>query len=262
MRTTVCLAGLFGLLLVRGAAQEAKPTPEVRNILAPTGRLRVGLYLGNPASYVKDPRTGQTAGVGFELGRELARWLDVPFEEAIYPNNGAVLEGMRAGKVDVLFTNATPARANEIDFTQPYLEVEAGYLVPAGSRIAAIADVDRTGIRVGVMEGSTSSATLPGLLKKASVVRVPTIDAVLQMLSSQQLDAFATNKSILFEMSDSLRGSSVLDGRYGVEQLSLGLPKGRDAALPYVRAFISTAVSSGLVQTAVERSGLRGGNIK
>ena len=113
-----------------------------------------------------------------------------------------------------------------------------------------------------MMEGSTSSATLPGLLKNASVIRVPTVDAVIQMLSARQLDAFATNKSILFEMSDSLRGSSVLDGRYGVEQLSLGLPKGREAALPYVRTFISTAVSSGLVAAAVQRSGLRGGNIK
>ena len=261
MRTRVCLAGLLGLLLVRGAAQETKPTPEVRKIVAPTGSLRVGLYLGNPGSYLKDPVTGQATGVGYELGTELARWLGVPFEAVVYPNNGAVLEGMRAGKVDVLFTNATAARAKEIDFTQPYLEVEAGYLVPAGSRVASIADVDKTGIRVGVMEGSTSSATLPGLLKNAFIVRVPTVDAVLQMLSSQQLDAFATNKSILFEMSDSLRGSSVLDGRYGVEQLSLGLPKGRDAALPYVRAFISTAVSNGLVKAAVQRSGLRGGNI-
>ena len=261
MRRTMCLAGLLALLILRGTAQETKPAPEVRKILAPTGSLRVGLYLGNPSSYLKDPITGQATGVGFELGRELARWLGVAFEEVVYPNNGAVLEGMRAGKVDVLFTNATPARAKEIDFTQPYIEVEAGYLVPAGSAIATISDVDKMGVRVGVMEGSTSSATLPGLLKNASVVRVPTVDAVIQMLSARQLDAFATNKSILFEMSDSLRGSSVLDGRYGVEQLSLGLPKGREAALPYVRAFISTAVSNGLVQAAVQRSGLRGGTI-
>lgn len=261
MRATMCLAALLALLILRGAAQETKPAPEVQKILAPTGSLRVGLYLGNPSSYLKDPITGQATGVGFELGRELARWLGVTFEEVVYPNNGAVLEGMRAGKVDVLFTNATPARAKEIDFTQPYIEVEAGYLVPAGSAIATISDVDKTGVRVGVMEGSTSSATLPGLLKNASVVRVPTVDAVIQMLSARQLDAFATNKSILFEMSDSLRGSSVLDGRYGVEQLALGLPKGREAALPYVRAFVSTAVSNGLVKAAVQRSGLRGGNI-
>lgn len=248
--------------MVRGAAQDKAPSPEVRTVLAPAGRLRVGLYLGNPSSLLKDPVSGQASGVGFELGRELAKWLDVPFEQVVYPNNGAVLEGMRAGNVDVVFTNATPARAKEIDFTQPYLEVEAGYLVPKGSPVATIADVDKPGIRVGVMEGSTSAATLPGLLKNASVVRVPNVETVIEMLSARKLDAFATNKSILFEMSDTLRESSVLEGRYGVEQLALGLPKGREAGLPYVREFVAAAVSNGLVKAAVDRAGFRGGNIK
>jgi polar amino acid transport system substrate-binding protein len=263
MRTTSFLTiGILGLMILRGGAQEPGPSPEVRKVLAPAGTLRVGLYLGNPSSLLKDPVSGHETGIGFELGRELARRLDVPFERVIYPNNGAVLDGMRAGNVDILFTNATPARAKEVDFTQPYLEVEAGYLVPRGSSIAAIADVDKPGVRVGVMEGSTSSVLLPGLLKNASVVRVPTTDAVIEMLSSRTLDAFATNKSILFEMSDSLPGSSVLDGRYSVEQLALGLPKGREAGLAYVRAFVSAAISSGLVKAAMQRAGLRGGNIK
>ena len=263
MRTTFWLAVvLLGGLIVRGAAQDRAPSPDVRNVLAPTGRLRVGLYLGNPSSFLKDPVSGQESGVGFELGRELAKRLDVPFEQVVYPNNGAVLEGMRAGKVDVVFTNATPARAKEIDFTQPYLEVEAGYLVPKGSPVATIADVDKPGIRVGVMEGSTSAVTLPGLLKNASVVRVPNVETVIEMLSARSLDAFATNKSILFEMSDKLRESSVLEGRYGVEQLALGLPKGREAGLPYVREFVAAAVSNGLVKAAVDRAGFRGGNIK
>ena len=263
MRTTFWLiVGMVAGLIVRGAAQETKPTPEVRKVLAPTGKLRVGLYLGNPSSLLKDPVSGQLSGVGFELGRELARWLDVPLEQAVYPNNGAVLEGMRAGNVDVVFTNATPARAKEIDFTQPYLEVEAGYLVPKGSPVATIADVDKPGIRVGVMEGSTSAVTLPGLLKNASVVRVPNVESVIEMLSARSLDAFATNKSILFEMSDKLSESSVLEGRYGVEQLALGLPKGREAGLPYVREFVAAAVSNGLVKAAVDRAGFRGGNIK
>lgn len=238
-------------------AQAAKPSPEVRKVLAPTGRLRVGLYVGNPSSLM-EPRGSERTGVGFELGREFARWLDVPFEPVVYPNNGAVLEGLRAGNVDVVFTNATPARAKEIDFTQPYLEVEAGYLVPPGSSIESVADIDRAGVRVGVMEGSTSSVTLAGLLKSAAVVRVPSVEKVTEMLSARTLEAFATNKSILFEISDTLPGSRVLAGRYSVEQLSLGIPKGRELGLAYARNFVTSAVSSGLVKAAVARAGLRG----
>lgn len=252
---------MLGLLIVRGTAQDMKPSPEIRKILAPTGKLRVGLYRGNPSSLLQ-PVAGQPTGVGFELGREFARWLDLPFEPIVYPNNGAVLEGVRSGNVDVVFTNATAARAKEIDFTQPYLEVEAGFLVPQGSSIATLADVDKPGVQVGVMEGSTSSTTLPGLLKNASVVRLRTIDRVTEMLSRRTLDAFATNKSILFEMSDTLPGSRVLEDRYGVEQLALGIPKGREPGLAYARSFVAAAVSSGFVESAVKRAGFRGGAVK
>lgn len=239
-----------------------KPTPEVRQVLAPAGRLRVGLYEGNRASYLRDPASGVTTGVAFELGRELARWLQVPLEAIPFPNNGAVLEAVRAGKIDVIFTNATPARAKEIDFTQPYIEAEAGYLVPPNSSIATQTDIDKDGIRVGVMEGSTSSTTLPGLFKSASIVRVPNIATVVEMLSSGKLDTFATNKSVLFDLSDKLPGSVVLDGRYGVEQLALGIPKGRELGLPYVRRFIASAISDGFVKWAIGRSGFRGGSVK
>ncbi len=140
--------------------------------------------------------------------------------------------GFGLARLDVLFTNATPARAKEIDFTQPYIEVEAGFLVPKGSRIAIFEDVDASGVRVGVMDGSTSAVTLPALLKNASVVRVPTIDGVREGLSAGTLDAFATNKSILFEVSDSLPGATVLAGRYGVEQLALGIPRAEMRGCP------------------------------
>jgi polar amino acid transport system substrate-binding protein len=240
-----------------GKADTTAPSAEIRALLAPARALRVGLYTGNPSSLLLSS-SGHETGVGLELGRELARRLDVPFEPVVYPNNGAVLDGLRAGKIDVVFTNATAARAKEIDFTQPYLEVEAGYLVARQSALATIGEVDKAGVRVGVMEGSTTSTTLPGILPHASIVRVPTIDKVKEMLAVGTLDAFATNKSILFELTDALPGSKVLAGRYNVERLALGIPKGRDAGLPYVRSFVSAAVSSGLVKSAVERAGLRG----
>lgn len=93
MRSTVLTIVLLGLFVSHVAAQETKPTPEVRKALAPAGALRVGLYLGNPSSIVREPVAGQATGIGFELGRELARWLDVPFQPVIYQNNGAVHRG-------------------------------------------------------------------------------------------------------------------------------------------------------------------------
>jgi polar amino acid transport system substrate-binding protein len=128
--------------------------------LAPTGKLRVGLYPGTPTSIIGDPASGNAKGVGFELGRALAQRAGIPFEPVVFPNNAEVLAAAKAGSVDMVFTNATPARRKDLDFSPTALQVEQGYLVPAGSAIRALDQIDRAGVRVGVSEGSTSEATL------------------------------------------------------------------------------------------------------
>lgn len=252
------LAAIFGLLLAACASTQSPPSTEVRQALAPTGKLRVGVYLGSPTSMIRDGATGETKGVSVDLGKELARRLGVPFEQVEYRRIAEVLEGMKSGQVDFTISNATPARAKDVDFTQPLLSIELGYLVPHGSPVSALADVDQPGIRIGVTQGSTSQSTLPRELKNAAVVPAPTLKGAVEMFSQRKLDAFATNKAILFEMSDSLPGSRVLDGRWGVEHLAIAIPKGRDQGMPYMRKFVEDAKSEGLVTRAAERAGLRG----
>lgn len=259
MRTTQrLLAVVLGLLLTACAGMHRPPTPEVRQVLAPTGKLRVGVYPGSPTSMIRDAASGETKGVSVDLGRELARRLGVPFEQVEYRRIAEVLEGMKSGQVDFTISNATPARARDVDFTQPLLSLELGYLVPSGSPVSALADVDLPGIRVGVTQGSTSQSTLPHELKNAAVVPAPTLKSAVEMLSQRRLDAFATNKAILFEMSDALLGSRVIDGRWGLEHLAIAIPKGRDQGMSYMRKFVEDAKSEGLVTRAVERAGLRG----
>jgi polar amino acid transport system substrate-binding protein len=259
MRTTQrLLTSVVGLLLVACAGMHSPPTPEVRQVLAPTGKLRVGVYPGSPTSMIRDAVSGETKGVSIDLGRELARRLGVPFEQVEYRRIAEVLDGMKSGQVDFTISNATPARARDVDFTQPILSIELGYLVPSGSPVSALADVDLPGIRVGVTQGSTSQSTLPRELKHAAVVPAPTLNSAVEMLAQRRLDAFATNKAILFEMSDALPGSRVIDGRWGLEHLAIAMPKGRDHGMSYMRKFVEDAKSEGLVTFAVERAGLRG----
>lgn len=232
--------------------------PEVRQALAPTGRLRVGVYLGSPTSMVQDPKTGQRVGVALDLGRELARQLGVPFEPVEYRRVAEVLDAMKAGAVDFTFTNATAARARDVEFTVPLIDLELGYLVPPGATLQSAADADRPGMRIGVTEGSTSQGTLTRDYKNATVVPAPSLKALAEMLKQRQIDAYATNKAILFEMSDGLPGFRVLDGRWGLEHLAIAIPKGRERGMAYVRQFAAQAQAGGLLQSIVEKSGLRG----
>jgi polar amino acid transport system substrate-binding protein len=256
----VLLSAVIGLpLLVAGCAATAPAAdPAVRQALAPTGTLRVGVYPGSPTSLVVNPKTGEKAGVALELGQALGQKLGVPVQVVEFGRLALVLDALKAGAVDFTFTNATEARAKDMAFTPPLIQLELGYLVQPGSAIASVVDVDRAAHRVGVTEGSSSQGVLTRTYKQAVVVPVASIKLGQEMLRQGKLDAFATNKGILFEMADDLPGFRVLDGRWGLENLAIAIPKGREAALPYVGQFAQGVQASGQLQAIITRAGLRG----
>ena len=259
LRRLTLSAALLALAVLVGCAAPAPAVdPQVRLALAPTGKLRVGVYPGSPTSMVTDAKTGEKVGVALDLGRELARQLGVPFEAVEFKRVAEVVDALKVGAVDFTISNASPARAKDVDFTAPLIDLELGYLVPPGSAMQSAADADRAGMRIGVAQGSTSQGTLTRTYKQASVVPVPSLQVAADFLKQGKLDAFATNKAILFEMSDGLPGFKILDGRWGLEHLAVAVPKGREAGLDYLNQFAQDAKTSGLLQSIIVKSGLRG----
>ena len=164
---------------------------DAREILAPTGKLRVGVYYGSPTSMVRDSKTNEVHGLSFDLGRELAKRLNVPFEQVTYQRISDVLEGMKAGDVDFTVSNSTPARAATVTFSQNLLTIELGYLVAAASPIMAIADIQKPGLRIGVTQGSTSQGAIPKLLPNAMVVPAENYKRGIEMLEHGEIDTYA-----------------------------------------------------------------------
>jgi polar amino acid transport system substrate-binding protein len=244
--------------LRRDAKDGLREIMTAHKILAPSGRLRAGVFAGSPLSMVADIRTGEIHGLCVDLGIELARRLGVPFAPVDFQRIAEVIEAMKAGGIDFTISNATAARAVDVAFSQTLLSVELGYLTSAISSIATIADIDKSGVRVGVTQGSTSQRTLPNILPNATVVPAPNSSHAIEMFERRELDVFATNKPTLFGMSDRMPGARVLDGRWGVEHLAIAIPRGRDAAMEYLRRFVAEAQTSGLLAQAVARAGLRG----
>lgn len=261
-RTTALLLALglqFGCASVTAppqAAPVAAPSAAVRDTLAPTGRLRIAVYLGSPTSLVRGG--AEERGLTVEVGRELARHLGVPAELVVFERVAQIVEALQAGRVDMTITNATPARAALVDFTAPLVGLELGYLVLPGSPVTALDQVDRAGRRIGVSQGSSSQAALTREFKQAAVVPAASLQEAGAMLKDGRLDAFATNKGILFELADGLPGARVLEGRWGLESLALAVPKGRTQGAEFLQQFIAEVRAQGLVQQAAARAGLRG----
>jgi polar amino acid transport system substrate-binding protein len=239
-------------------AAVVQATSEARQALAPTASLRVGVYAGSPTSLVQNPQTGERLGVTLELGQLLAKQLGVPVQVIEFPRVAEVIEALKREQVDMTFTNASPARARDVRFTRPLVQLELGLLLPPQSTVTRFAQIDQAGLRVGVSQGSSSQAALGQQLKSAQVLPVASLDVAQQMLRSGQLDAFATNKGILFELREKLPGFKVSDDRWGLENLAIAVPKGREAGHAFLDAFAEQVARSGQLAAMAERAGLRG----
>lgn len=233
-----------------------------REELAPNGRLRVGLIVGNPAFVSADGAPADMRGVAVELGRGLAQRLRVEFEPVRYQSATKLLDGVRAGEWDIAFIGIDPGRTADMDFTAGYLQVGTTYLVPRGSKIRTVADADQPGHRIVVSERSVQDIFLSRNLKRAQVLRVLTVGSEApELLSGGKAHAVSGNRPMLLALSEKIPGSRVIDDNFSVTQHGLAVAKGRPAGVAFASQYIEQAKAGGLVQEAIDRSGLRGVNV-
>jgi polar amino acid transport system substrate-binding protein len=227
-------------------------------LLAPTGHLRVGVYAGSPTSMVIDPANRETHGVTYELGKDFADRLHVPVEYVTFPRIADVIDAIKDGKVDFTVTNATPVRAKIVDFSRILLAVELGYLVPAKSPISRVEDMDRSGVRIGVTKGGTSERVLSEKFKNATIVSAESVTRAIEMIRNGELDLYATNKAILFQMAEQLPDSRVLNDNWGQEHMAIAVPKGREGGKELLDAFVGDVQSNGRLEQVEASAGLKG----
>lgn len=229
-----------------------------RSDLAPNGKLRVGINFGNNLLTARDPVTRAPSGIALDLAAELGRRLGVPVEIVSYESAGALADSASSGAWEVGFLGAEPQRANQISFTAAYLEIEATYLVPPGSPLRAVADVDREGVRIVTTAKAAYDLYLQRSLKHAKLFHAANADDVFRLFVAEKMDALAGLKPRLVTDHDNLPGSRILEGRFTAVQQAVGTPKGHDVGAGYLREFVEDVKAKGLVARTIEKNGVRG----
>jgi len=235
--------------------------PSARAELAPAGKLRVGInhsnfLLVNPASPHGAPK-----GIAPDLALELGKRLGVPVQFVSFDGAGKTADAIRDAEVDAGFIASEAERASVIEFSSAYVELPATYLVPAGSPLRTLADIDRPGVRIAVSGRSAYDLYLSRTLKHAQLVRAESIPASFKLFIEQKLDALAGLKPGLLADAEKLPGSRLLEGQFTAVQQSIGVPKPRAAAAKHLREFVEDAKRSGLVAQLVEKHGVKGVNV-
>ena len=224
--------------------------------LAPTGVLRAGINMANFLLVTGRSADGGPDGVAPDMARAVAEQLGVGVAYIPYATPGELADAV--GDWDVGLIGAEPQRAEKIAFSPAYVEIEATYLVPAGSPIQAIDQVDRAGVRIAVTARAAYDLWLARNIRQAELVRADSLDGAFELFVREKLDVLAGLRPRLLTDIEKLPGARLLDGRFTAVQQAIGTPRRNEAGAAFLRDFVEKAKASGLVAELIARHKVRG----
>jgi polar amino acid transport system substrate-binding protein len=225
----------------------------IRSELAPHGVLRAGINLNNSLLVTGRAPSGDPVGVAPDMAREVAARLGVPVVYVPYANPGEMADAAGADAWDIGLIGAEPARARIIAFTSAYAEIEASYLVPPGSPLHVLEEVDQPGIRIAVTARTAYCLWLERNIKRATLVQSATLDSAYEQFVGDKLDALAGLGPRLIGESARLPGSRILAGRFTAVQQAIGTPSANAKGAAFLQGFVEDAKKSGLVAKLIAR---------
>lgn len=229
---------------------------QLRRELAPTGKLRVAINLGNYLLVTGKTSSGDPEGVSPDMAHAIAARLEVPVEFVLYETPGAIADAATDDVWDIGNIGAEPERAKVITFTTAYCEIEATYLVAAGSKLRSVDDVDAAGVRIAVYGRAAYGLWLSDNIRHAQLVKTEGMDASFDLFVEQKLDALAGLRSRLVTDAQRLPGSRVLDGQFSAVQQAIGTKPERKLSHAFLQEFVDRAKASGLVAKLMAKHGV------
>jgi polar amino acid transport system substrate-binding protein len=237
----------------------SRPSEALVRAVAPAGRLRAAINLGNPILAHRDVVTGEPGGVSVDLAGALGHELNLEVELVPFEKAALSVDAVRSEQADVGFFAVDPARSEGLRFTAPYVLIEGSYLVSRSSALQDNAEVDRAENRVAVGQGSAYDLFLARELRAARVERVANAPAVLAALTTGQLEVAAGIRQVLEGWARQDPSLRMLPGRFMVIEQAMGLPAGRgQEAAQALTEFVERMKASGFVAEALARHGVEG----
>ena len=235
-----------------------QPSQQIVAELAPTGVLRAAINMGNFLLVTGKTPSGDPSGVSADMAAAIAARLGVPVKFLPYARPGEIADDAEKGLWDIGNIGAEPQRAAVISFTAAYAEIEATYLVPAGSPIKSVAEVDQPGKKCAVTARSAYGLWLENNYKKGELVQFDNAVDALKAFDAGGFDAYAGLRPGLIDEAAKRPGSRILDGQFTAVQQAVGTPKKNVLGFAFLKEFVEEAKKNGLVASFIERQGTVG----
>lgn len=233
-------------------------SPAIVAELAPHGVLRAAINMGNFLLVTSKTASGDPAGVSPDMAAAIAAQLGVPVRYIPFARPGELADAAGQDVWDIGLIGAEPARAEKIAFTPAYVEIEATYLVPAGSSLQRIEDVDRPGVRIAVTARAAYDLWLERNISHATLVRGQNQANTIELFTNDKLEALAGLRPGLLTDIEKMPGARILDGQFTAVQQAVGTARANTAGAAFLRDFVAEAKASGLVASLIEKHGVVG----
>jgi polar amino acid transport system substrate-binding protein len=233
------------------------PSAAALEQLAPTGRIRVGIYTGNFLNATVDPVTGALTGPAIDLFCRFATYLNLPLEFTTYPT---VQQAQIGFDSDVWEIGASTDQFGTIVGASPanaYSAINATLMVDDASPIVSVADADQPGTRIAVQAGIAIDIYLRAHFRHATLVEVVTGSAprdVFPLVQHGCVDVAAGGRSGLTSfVASQYPGGRVLDDTLVDIETAPYVHPNNDPARCYLTEYIEAAKASGLLFQAWSR---------
>lgn len=182
---------LFAALLSTATLAHAAETGSTWKQIHDSGELRIGVAQGEPW-FFKDPATEQWDGIGYNVGKDIAKDLGVKLVtvETTWGNSVAALQ---SGQIDLMLVlDPTEERRKAVDFPeQPFFWYAQGVLLRDGLTAKTWDDLDRDDVRIGVTQGSSPDLILSKKFKKAHLERYTNMDEGVAAFYAGRVDGLS-----------------------------------------------------------------------
>lgn len=256
-----CHSAKLIVALVLGASPTAGRPQDAaaRTELAPTGTLRAGIADAPTPGvlFVQRDAGGAPQGVAADLARALAAAAGVPVAFTVFPNTGEITAAESAGLLDLAFMSADATRRKKVDFGPGYALLESPYLVTQASGVSDMDGVNRPGLRMVGIAGSTTARAAARTLTATQPILVGTVAEAVERLCTGQAVAMALARDQLRPIQPQVPGARIVTGSFQQTLVAVALPKELPNALAYVGRWLGHAKASGVVRQVFDAQGLQ-----
>ena len=221
--------------------------------LAPTGILRVGINMSNFLLVSGIDSLGFPEGVSPDLGKKIAKELNIPHKFIQYKKPGELADAVNKNQWDIGNIAFEPKRAETIDFTNSYVNIDANFLVRKIDNFKSNEDVSKAKVKIAVAERSAYDLWLSENFKDIELIRASSIQNSHILFNEGKANVLAGLKPKLIEELSKNDQLELIEDPFTFIKQSVGIKKGSPQVIKFLNDLILKLINDGFIRQLLKK---------